>query len=310
MLKEYLETSRMVSLLTERGLACNEKTEQILLREGYYAVVNGYGKYFLDRRASMARGEDHYQQGASFDQIHELFLFDRSLRMLTFNQLTKVEGMLRSLVTIAFLEAHEAPEAYLQESSYSTSKHYLFGEDAYERDLRHMIRTLSKYAHEHEDDERGRDDARLAHYRNNYDSVPLWVVFSDFSFGNLYYFLALMKRTEQEAVCARLDAATERPSTPNQYPNRKALVQDVGLLVEVRNICAHGERLFDARLGEHNRLSYASFTRVLARYLPVEDTRSFSQSLLNLVDHHEGKGELLDRTLGQTDIRNAAQQLC
>lgn len=310
MFKEYLAASQLVDLLTKRGLACDERTERTLLREGYYAIINGYGKYFLDAQTTQATGEDQYAQGSTFRQVYRLFLFDRSLRMLTFNQLTKIEGMLRSLVSTSFLEAHEDPEAYLQEACFSTRGHYLLGEASYERDLRNLMRALTRYAREHENDERGRDDARLAHYRNNYDYVPLWVVFSDFSFGNLYYFLALMKRSEQEAVCARLNTVVERVDASQTQRTRKTLVQDVGLLVEVRNICAHGERLFDACPGERDTLGYASFIRIVSRYLPAADMHAFAKSLTDLFDQHTGRGELLDRVLGNTGIREAAQQYC
>ena len=49
--KQFLTIEEQVSLLRERGVATSETTAQILLREGYYAVVNGYGKAFLDEAA-------------------------------------------------------------------------------------------------------------------------------------------------------------------------------------------------------------------------------------------------------------------
>ncbi len=299
--KEFLNVSEQVELLVHRGLTCDERSGKILMREGYYAVVNGYGKYFLDRNGTQEAHEDRYLPNAHFQDIYELFLFDRSLRMLTFKVLSQVEGMLRSLVSSAFLEAHDGPDDYLDPQCYTQPQHYLLGERNFERNLRQTINTLSRYANDHEDDERGRDDVRLAHYRENYDSVPLWVVFSDFSFGNLFHFLALMRRDEQEAVCQKLASALEQPDHTTKVPSRRALVNDVDLQVDVRNLCAHGERLFDARVGYRGAQSYADFVAMLDRYLTQEDAHDFACALRTLVEDAQGRPAVQD-VIAQTRI--------
>ncbi|MDO4797831.1 MAG: Abi family protein [Coriobacteriales bacterium] len=309
MIKEYLDVSRQMELLEQRGLSCDDHSKQILLREGYYAVVNGYGKFFLDQVASERAHEDRYLPQATFADVYTLFLFDRALRMLTFSQLTSVEGMLRSLVSTAFLEVHDGPEDYLDPTCYTQPSHYLLGERNYDRNLRLTINTLSRYAHDHEDDERGHDDVRLAHYRANYDSVPLWVVFSDFSFGNLFHFLALMRQEEQAVVCKKLAYAIGSAAGTQDSLSRKTLINDVDLQVDVRNICAHGERLFDARMGYKATQDYADFVGMLGRYLPSEDARGFAQSLLELLDKAQDASSLVQDVLAQTHIREATQRL-
>lgn len=296
MYKEYLDVMRQVELLERRGLACNEQSSQTLLREGYYAVINGYGKYFLDRAASEDAHDDRYVAGAEFADVHALFLFDRALRMLTFCELTQVEGMLRSLVSTAFLEAHDGAEDYLNPTCYTQRHHYLLGESNYDRNLRHTINTLSRYAHDHEDDERGHDDVRLAHYRDNYDSVPLWVVFSDFSFGNLFHFLALMRSEEQQAVCEKLACALGRTDKRCEL-SRRTLVNDVDLQVDVRNICAHGERLFDARMGYRSTQSFSDFVGMMDRYIGDDEAQTFRSSVDDLIERAKATSPLVRNVL-------------
>jgi abortive infection bacteriophage resistance protein len=307
--KEFLNVSEQVELLMRRGLSCDERSGQILMREGYYAVVNGYGKYFLDHARTQEAHEDRYLPNAHFRDVHELFLFDRSLRMLTFKALSQIEGMLRSLVSSAFLEAHDGPDDYLEPRCYTQPQHYLLGERNFERNLRQTINTLSRYANDHEDDERGRDDVRLAHYRENYDSVPLWVVFSDFSFGNLFHFLALMQRDEQEAVCEKLARALEQPNHAMKVPSRRALVNDVDLQVDVRNLCAHGERLFDASVGYRGAQDYADFVGMLSRYLTPGDARTFADTLLDGIRHVRDVSPAAFGAIDATNIVAEATQL-
>lgn len=302
MLKQFLHVEAQVELLRARGMVCGPDTARVLQREGYYAVINGYGKPFLDRRASAAANEDRYAPDTEFAHVYALYCFDRELRSLTFGALTRVEGMLRSVVAASFLETHLEPNAYLQEENYSTKHHYLLGADAYEHDLRHLISTLSRCAREHEHDERGRDDARLAHYRKHYDEVPLWVVFSDFSYGNLHHFVALMKRAEQTAACERLARVLAGNGEERRAGDRQQLVSDMAFQVEVRNLCAHGERLYDA-------VRYDRFTRMLNRYLPADDYARFHEMLARLVAAHTGMSPALDRALVAARMDVAATAL-
>lgn len=297
MLKEYLNVEAQVELLRSRGMACDARTARILLREGYYAVVNGYGKPFLDERASQEAGEDRFLRGTEFAHVYDLFRFDRALRSLTFSQLTQVEGMLRSLATGAFLEAHPEPDSYLQEQNYCSAQQYLLSEGTHRRDLRHLTSTLSRYANDHEHDERGRDDARLAHYREHYDAVPLWVVFSDFSYGNLLHFVALMRPNEQAIMCRNLSRALDC-GEDHRPCSRRELVDDMRFQVEVRNMCAHGERLYDA-------VRYDRFARMMGRYLTDKQFRQYLEAVRTLVAQFSGKSPVLDHALATARMRGA-----
>lgn len=304
MRKDYLNVQAQLELLSSRGLACDDRSAKVLMREGYYAVINGYGKPFLDSAASREAGEDRYMPGTTLDQVYALFCFDRALRMLTFGELMRVEGLLRAIVAESFLQSHPGPEDYLDERCFTTSQSYILGEDNYRRNLRQLLETLSRCAHGHERDERERDDARLAHYREHYDSVPLWVVFSDFSYGNLYYFLALMKREDQLCACKRLARALE-DERPRPELTRRALIEDVNLQVEVRNYCAHGERLYDACLGKHDDRGYAQFACMLPRFLSAEDGAAYTSNVLALLNGYTGICPIIDRELDRTQIRSA-----
>ena len=60
-----------VALLERRGLSFADKgrAEEFLLRENYYAVVNGYKDAFIDRQATNLALDDRYAQGTSFEDL-------------------------------------------------------------------------------------------------------------------------------------------------------------------------------------------------------------------------------------------------
>lgn len=298
--KPFRTISEQVRLLEARGVTTDEATPAILLREGYYAVVNGYGKAFLDEDATARAGDDRYRAGTRFADIHHLFRFDRELRALTFRAIMSVEGTLRSVLSHTFCEHHRSSEAYYNRHCYTTAKHYLRGPKQYEGDLEWMISTFRHHAEGHAADERQQGErdgtnARIAWYRKRYDAIPLWVLCSDLTFGNLRYFFALMREQEQRAVCARM--AEVCGTTADGLPIEPAsMLRDMETLSELRNDCAHVERIYDARFGEEAR-PYPQMVDVLAAFLAADDEAWLRASVTELVSRFAGTSEAVATVL-------------
>ena len=75
--KPFTTVEDQVKILERRGVLCDKNTPKALLREGYYAIINGYKAPFLDTAATRAAGEERYVPGTRFDDIYGLFRFDR-----------------------------------------------------------------------------------------------------------------------------------------------------------------------------------------------------------------------------------------
>ena len=80
--KPFKTIKEQVELLEARGVATDDDTPEVLLREGYYSVVNGYKALFIDKEKTESAKDDRYLPGTSFADIYALFMFDRELRML------------------------------------------------------------------------------------------------------------------------------------------------------------------------------------------------------------------------------------
>ena len=287
--KPFRSIEQQVRLLQGRGVATNEATPTILLREGYYAVVNGYGKPFIDAAKTAAAHDDRFCEGTTFDAIYQLFLFDRDLMALTFRSIMSVEGTLRSVLSHTFCEHHRADEAYLDKSCYTRARGYLRGEDRHPGDLEWLINTLRHHANGHlqpnpfEDSPEGEgtENARVSWYRENYNAVPLWVLFSDLTFGNLRYFFALMRFDEQIQVCERLAEVCGVTSDGDPLSPAE-LLHHLETLSDLRNDCAHVERIFDAGFGE-DELGYQEVREVLALFLADDDERELQEGIDALV---------------------------
>lgn len=297
-----------MSILVRRGVACDGNTPLALLRDGYYAIVNGYKAPFLDRDASAAAGEERYVAGTCFDDLYGLFSYDRSLRAATFRYLMTVETLMRSLMSYSFCEVHRATEAYLKASCYTPKAHYLRDAKAYDGDLSWMIDTLEHHARGVEDDSpEGGDgsDVRVAHYRDKHGGVPLWVLMCELTFGNLKYFYALMRKEEQKAVCRRVAALCRKGE--GSAPTREELYADLELMVDARNVCAHGERLWNAKMGKRQTMN--DLLRVMCGYLVEDDRREYLCLLGHIVGDVVSKRPLVGSVIAASGIQDAISAL-
>ena len=66
--KPYMTVDEQIRLIEERGLvfADKERAASFLLREGYYAVINGYKDAFIDKQATNLAHDDRYKEGLPF----------------------------------------------------------------------------------------------------------------------------------------------------------------------------------------------------------------------------------------------------
>ena len=305
--KPFRSIDQQVRLLQGRRVITDDNTPIVLLREGYYAVVNGYGKAFIDERATIKAHDDRYLRGTTFADIHALFLFDRELRALTFRSIMSVEGTLRSVLSHTFCEHHRFTEAYLDRSCYTRAKGYLRGADNHAGELEWMINTLRHHANGHNasgllDEEAPSSDpmsenARVAWYRENYDAVPLWVLFSDLTFGNLRYFYALMRQNEQVEVCKHMAEVCGTTSSGKTLA-REQMLADLETLSELRNDCAHVERIYDSTFGRDD-LTYLQVLDLLAAYLAEDDESLLYAGVGKLVARYRDKSERVKTALAR-----------
>lgn len=115
--KPFRTVEEQVALLESRGMATDGDTADILLREGYYSVVNGYKAPFIDRNASAAAKDDRYLPGSRFADVYSLFKFDRELRLLLFGRFSIAEETLKTVAAYCFSKSPCGPTRTLSQSS-------------------------------------------------------------------------------------------------------------------------------------------------------------------------------------------------
>ena len=125
----------------------------------------------------------------------------------------------------------------------------------------------------------------VAHYIASYGEVPLWVLSNDLTFGNMSHFFQLMKRGDQNSVCKHLFETTLRTEGDRKITPHEVL-RAYNVLTHFRNLCAHDERLYCAKVSNDN---YVTMLKLMEVALPRDVVRSMKKDIERLLKKYSDK---------------------
>lgn len=212
--KPPLTHARQVVLLETRGLIISDKrkAEQFLSQVNYYR----FSAYCLPFEVT----RHQFEPGVQFEQIQQLYEFDRRLRFLIDEALEVIEISFRTALSY-FLShqydpfVHEDPSKFYSGFDHST--------------------WIAKV---HEEIGRSKETF-INHYKNTYDGfprLPLWMAVEVMSFGALSQLYSCLFRADQIAIAKTTGL------------HSAVLHSWLHTFTYVRNICAHHSRIWNREL--------------------------------------------------------------
>ena len=276
--KKFLTYDQQIEKLqNEKQLTISDVPTAIHTLEhiSYYSLIGGYKNLFKHKPSGK------YLYGVTFEEIVAFYYFDEELRTLFLKYILHVERHLESLISYHFCEKFgESQSEYLNPVNFNSAKK---NQKAVNRLIHSMQNCISMPSHYN----------YISHYSKVYGNVPLWVAMNAVTFGRLSAFYQYMPNDVQVKVSKHFPGYTE-----------KQLHQFITIIAKCRNVCAHGERLYDFRTQDtipdtllHQKLSiplkkgsytlgkHDLFAVVLSlRYLiNNDDFKSFKRSLSQLI---------------------------
>ena len=109
----------------------------------------------------------------------------------------------------------------------------------------------------------------IVHYLDKYKYIPLWVLIRILSFGKVSKFYSFMKQKEQNNISRKFNIQSEA---------LKVYLINLG---NVRNICAHDEKLYDIRL--KNRINITDYHRQLKLTIKDNKTAYATRDLFSVI---------------------------
>ncbi len=200
--------AELLAHLEERGLAVPDRPEalQVLGSVGYFRLL-------IYMRALQGPSKV-FHPGTSFGSVMALYRFDRALRLLCLDAMEQIEVALRAAI-ISELAVPHGPHFYLSPEHFESASIYRgFVNKAVQADY-----------------------LAIRHYQKRYNDppyAPIWAICEAVTFGALSHFYSGLTTANRKRVARKFDLG------------ERVLVSWFRTLSDLRNICAHHNRLWNA----------------------------------------------------------------
>lgn len=271
--KPFLNLDDQIKQLKTRGMKFHDeaKAKNYLGNLNYYRL-GGYWLLFEDNHATHT-----FKNNVYFEDVLNLYIFDRELRLLLLDAIERIEVSVRSKLAYHLAEAfgshpHLKPEIFSSPLNYS--------------------RTLTKLKSEID---RNRSEVFIKHHVNKYNEElpPIWVCVEVMTLGQISNWYSNIKSRQNRKTIAKYYNLDE-----------KILRSFLHHLTIVRNTCAHHSRVWNKRFtvdfilpnnpqelaNKFNPSSkkYIYNTLVMCEYLMdiISDNNHWKQRLNKLIQQH------------------------
>jgi len=209
--KPFLTVEEQIELYKTRGLLVeDEKRVAKYLRNISYYHLSIYAKAYQNNN-------DKFEDGISFDDILNLYKFDKKLRLLLLDVLERIEMSFKCVL------AYEVTKDKNDNYWYSKENHFQNGEEDIEKLLDSIKASREIY---------------LMHYYKKYtipEYPPAWMFFESLTFGDCAYLARNLYDRDRQIIAGSY-----------KLP-KKTAIQMFHSLSHLRNVCAHHSRVWNRR---------------------------------------------------------------
>lgn len=217
--KPFLDYKAQIKYLKQKQLNIHDESAAIAALEkvSYYGLINGYKDIFKNPDTN------NFYPDTTFSDIYNLYLFDSELRNVFLKYILIFEKHIKSSISYHFSNIYGNGITFYQDIN-----NYDYGRNI--SDIQYLFRKMNGKIH-------GRHPStQVAHYMNTYHDVPLWVLITDLTLGETASMYKYLKGHCKTLVCNDF-----------HHIGRNELGKMLVILTKYRNICAHGNRLFNAK---------------------------------------------------------------
>ena len=217
--KPFLDYHGQIKYLKQKQLTIIDEDSAMtaLEKASYYGLINGYKDIFKDPVTN------NFYPGTTFDDIYNLYLFDAELREVFLKYILIFEKHVKSSISYHFSNTYGNGIEFYQDIN-----NYDYGNNL--SDVQYLFRKMNgKINGKH-------PSPQIAHYMSIYQDVPLWVLTTDLTIGETASMYRYLKGHCKTLVCNDF-----------HHIKRNELGKMLIILTKYRNICAHGNRLFNAK---------------------------------------------------------------
>jgi len=218
MKKVFKSLEQQIEILESKGLKINdyEKAKEILFKENYF-FINGYRHLLIN-----SKNNNVFVEGATFDELYAIFIFDRHLRNIMFKYILIIENNIKSIISYQLSKKYG-----YKEKDYLNPKHFRYDNFKLSQ-VSDVINKMKRQIRLN-----GKQHRATKHYISNYGYIPMWVSVKVLSFGIMAELYSILKFEDQNEIAEYYHISTSE------------LAIYLYLLSNYRNLCAHEDILYD-----------------------------------------------------------------
>lgn len=253
--KTFKTIDEQIELLRSRNLNIEneENAKEMLLNNNYYYLINGYKDLFLDKNSKTEK----FHKGTTLEEIYSLYEFDRKIRIIFLEYILLIERKIDTYIAYEFSKNYGHKDYLIPENFNNISKN----KELIDKFLNDISLEIS---HQYKN-----SNKMVIHYLDTYKYIPLWVLIRILSFGKVSKFYSFMKQKEQNNVSRKFNISSEV---------LKIYLINLG---NVRNICAHDEKLYDVILTK--RIGITEYHKKLGLVKNKQKTVYATRDLFSIV---------------------------
>jgi len=202
----------------ERGLTIADHDKA----RHYLSVINYYRFSAYTLPFQVANPEHHFKPNTNFEDVLDLYIFDRELRLLVLDAIERIEVAMRSHIN-NYMSLEYGPHWYLDESLFTPSFPH-----------KELLSDIEKHCQR-------KKEIFVKHYMEKYTEPrlpPGWVVIEILTFGQL------------STIYDRLANAHDQKAIARNFNTHAELLRSwMQSISYIRNLCAHHSRLWNRELG-------------------------------------------------------------
>ena len=210
----------LVKDLTNKGLIIEDvnRVTRYLSHIGYYRL-GSYASHFQTNKV--------FNNNITFDDILNLYIFDRKLRILLLEAIERIEVAMRANVADILALEHNDLYFYNKQDIFANEISYQRFMDKVADSLRNIDNSNNI-----------KQQKQFSHNGNNYKLPPSWELFHLMTFKQLSVFVASIKGRNAKLVANKF-----------HLKSSKVFVSWLHSMSDLRNICAHHSRVWNRLFG-------------------------------------------------------------
>ena len=272
--KEFKTIEEQMEILRSRGLLIPDEDQagEFLLHNNYYRI-SGY--------SLTLRKNDRFSEGTTFQNIIDIYNFDHQLRHILLTYIETIEVSFKSVYAYEFTKIY-GPAGYLNGSNFTNAGQY--------------SSTLKKT--EKQKQLRLPHEAYLKHFVNDVkEPIPLWAYVDLMTIADISLLYSISREEVQYPIAARYHLKSNK--------GRKTLGQFMHSMTILRNLCAHGSRLYNRLFEQKPSLNRKElnllirkengtvdnahlygFVMIMKRLLPADDFVTLKSDIMLLTERY------------------------